>query len=167
MDDYLGYRKKNATSWNDVLVDPRELANFEEQRIKRREETFNKVLLQCSRKIEYELKRHSSTMCAFEIPEFVQGSPKYDKQECANWLMKRLRDKDYDVEFAYPCHLVISWTRQVNMVKKKHEEQYSKKTRQDILDREPIILTDDSAISRIALRAKLLQKKKEERDKRR
>ena len=160
-------RKNERKAWRDILVDPKELAQYEEQRLRKREEIFNKVLLQCSRMIEYETKRYSATMCAFQIPEFIQGSPKYDKTECAKWMMNRLQDMDYDVEFALPCHLAISWTRQINQAKKNHEQQTSKRTKNRMIDREPIIIDANSAISRIALRARLLQKKKEDRDRKR
>lgn len=166
MDGYMSGRKKDPKTWRDVLIDPKELALYEENRLKKREETFNKVLLQCSRKIQYELTRHSETMCSFEIPEFVQGSPKYDVMDCAEWLIRRLREKDYDVEFARPCHLVISWARQISMTKRKIEEEHSRNTRIRKVEQEPIVLDEDSGLSRIALRAKLLKKKKEAYDKR-
>lgn len=166
MDDYL-FSKRTAVSANDILVDPRQLAEFEERRIQKRDQIFSKVLLQCSRKIEYEHKWNKETMCAFEVPEFVQGAPRFDRKECCDWLLNRLRDKDYDVEYAHPYHLVISWARQIREAKRRHELKCSKRIKEGVKAREPIVLDDNSGMNRISLRAKLLQKRKEERDKRR
>lgn len=168
MDGYM-FGKRKTDDPDDILIGVSSLAEYQEERTRQREQTFKKILLQCSRKIQNEFHMKKQTMCAFEIPEFVPGSPKFDKKECLDWLTRRLEEKGYDVEFAEPCHLVISWSREINKIleERRRSGPVASTSNSDFFkkkDKGPTVMRE-TAMIRTAQRAEKLRQMKRDHDK--
>lgn len=154
MDAFIKPRKGEES-----LVDITKLAEVQDNRDRAKLKYFNKVLADCSMKIQYTHGFKNETDCVFEIPKFTLDFPLYDISELAQYLTLELRKKDYTVEFVKPNILCISWYRKLKAIQK--EKQIKMEIEKTEGKKPPFPVDPTSALSRAALRAKMIQKQKE------
>jgi hypothetical protein len=70
---------------------------------------FNIVLNKCIEKIIFTNKNTDKTFIIFEIPKLLIGYPNYDMKNCILFIIKKLSEKDYLIEFIEPFYLYIDW----------------------------------------------------------
>lgn len=70
---------------------------------------FNIVLNKCVEKIIFTNRNTNKTFIIFEIPKILIGYPNYDMKNCILFLINRLSDKGYLIEFIEPFYLYIDW----------------------------------------------------------
>ena len=73
-----------------------------------KKKTYRKILDRINQKIK---TTGSSTnrCCWYEIPEFILGLPIYKLDECAEYIMKKLKNNGFKVNLVNNNILIISW----------------------------------------------------------
>jgi hypothetical protein len=86
---------------------------------------FNKLLNRIHKRITTTGKTKSKDKHIwFIVPEYIFGEPIYDKSECIAYLVTKLEDNGFHVQYMHPNTLFISWIHWVpayvrNEIKKK------------------------------------------------
>jgi hypothetical protein len=70
---------------------------------------FNIVLNKIIQKIIYTNRHTDQTYIIYEIPQILIGYPQYDMKSCLLFIMNRLSNNGYIVEFVQPFYLYIDW----------------------------------------------------------
>ena len=72
-------------------------------------EIFALVLKKCIEKIVYTNRHTDKTFIIFEVPKIMIGFPMYDMRSCILFMMSRLAQHGYIIEFIDPFYLYIDW----------------------------------------------------------
>jgi hypothetical protein len=75
---------------------------------------FNIVLNKITQKIIYTNRHTDQTYIIFEIPKILIGYPQYDMKSCLLFIMNKLTNNGYIVEFMQPFYLYIDWGSSLN-----------------------------------------------------
>jgi hypothetical protein len=87
---------------------------------------FNKILKRIHDKIKHiSRQRNSHCFCAFVIPEFLLGTPRYDCGACTAHVIGKLKDNGFVVKYTNPNLLFISWD---HYIPPTIRNEYKKKT---------------------------------------
>lgn len=70
---------------------------------------FNIVLNKCIEKIIYTNKHTDKTYIIFEVPKLLIGYPNYDMKSCILFIIHKLNQNGYIIEFIEPFYLYIDW----------------------------------------------------------
>ncbi len=70
---------------------------------------YNIVLNKCIEKIIFTNKNTDKTFIIFEIPKILIGYPNYDMKNCILFIIKKLSERGYLIEFIEPFYLYIDW----------------------------------------------------------
>mgnify|MGYP000353457155 CR=1 FL=1 len=70
---------------------------------------FNIVLNKIVQKITYTNRHTNQTYIIFEIPQILIGYPQYDMKSCILFVINRLSENGYMVDFLEPFYLYIDW----------------------------------------------------------
>jgi hypothetical protein len=102
-----------------------QLHKNQQDKLKRRYEIYEKILVRCHNKIK-NTANHPDNMgfCFFEIPRYVYGTPLFDIKGCVVYMVNSLVKNGFDVRYTHPNLLFISWRHWVptyvrNEIKKK------------------------------------------------
>ena len=102
-----------------------QLHKNQQDKLKRRYEIYEKILVRCHNKIK-NTANHPDNMgfCFFEIPRYVYGTPLFDIKGCVVYMVNSLVKNGFDVRYTHPNLLFISWKHWVptyvrNEIKKK------------------------------------------------
>jgi len=107
---------------------------------------FKIVLNKIIQKIIYTNRHTEQTYIIFEIPQILIGYPQYDMKSCLLFIMNKLNENGYLVDFVDPFYLYIDWgstckTKQMNIksnISSKHKDKLQSQTRK-LLERFPEI----------------------------
>jgi hypothetical protein len=80
-------------------------------RDKLKSDIYSIVLNKCIEKVVYTNRHTDKSFVIFEVPKILIGYPSYDMQHCLLYLMEKLSEQDYIVEFMEPFYLYIDWGR--------------------------------------------------------
>jgi hypothetical protein len=80
-----------------------------EEREKRKNKLYEKVLDICYQRIINNNQKSDNYSCTYIVPNVVFGLPLYDVNECTKFIMNKLVEKGFDIKFAFPSTLHISW----------------------------------------------------------
>jgi hypothetical protein len=75
---------------------------------------FNIVLNKIIQKIIYTNRHTDQTYVIFEIPQILIGYPQYDMKSCLLFVMNKLSNNGYIVEFMQPFYVYIDWGSSIN-----------------------------------------------------
>jgi len=70
---------------------------------------FNIVLNKCIEKIVFTNRNTDKTFIIFEVPKILIGYPNYDMKNCILFIINKLSERGYLVEFVDPFYLYIDW----------------------------------------------------------
>jgi hypothetical protein len=70
---------------------------------------FTIVLNKCIEKIVYTNKHTDKTYIIFEVPKILIGFPNYDMKSCILFIISKLSQKGYMIDFIEPFYLYIDW----------------------------------------------------------
>lgn len=103
--------------------------------------TYNRILKRIHTKIKL-ISRQKNNMCfcAYVIPEFVLGLPRYDVAACTAHIIQKLKENGFLVKYTYPNLLFISWGHYIPSYQR---DQYRKQTGQTIDEHGNIISRND------------------------
>jgi len=104
------------------------------QRVKKKNRTkyYKKVLEKCINKIKLVAEK-AETQLVYTIPNIVIGIPLYDKEECANYLVKILKAQGFMVAYMKPNLLLISWDK----IPKSHYPKTKRKKKRKKRKKQP------------------------------
>jgi hypothetical protein len=80
-----------------------------EAREQRKTKIYEKILDLCYQRILNNNKKSDDYSCTYIVPNVVFGLPLYDVNECVTFIIKKLTEKEFDIVFAYPTTIHISW----------------------------------------------------------
>ena len=83
----------------------KEILERESKKNKIYETVYGKVI----NKIKYTNKFSDSCFCIFQCPNFVYGCPLYDINSCIMFIMQKLIDNYFEVNYTAPNLIFISW----------------------------------------------------------
>lgn len=125
---------------------------------------YKKVLEKCCNVINYNNDTLNNTCCVFEVPEMIFGLPKYNLSACIAFIMIKLREEKYIVEYYPPKHIYISWARPdiIKKVKKKIEQKKKEQIEEEKypVDKKTLEFASFSALGRLSSTAKKISNKK-------
>lgn len=100
----------------------REKKTREDNKIK----IYNRILKRAHDKIKYvSRQRNSLCFCAYVVPEFLLGVPKYDSGACIAYVIDKLVNNGLAVKYVHPNLLMISWN---HYIPPQTRQQYKKNT---------------------------------------
>lgn len=71
---------------------------------------FNKMLQRIHAKIKVTSRqRMSEKICWFVVPEIMLGIPSYDQGSCIGYVMGKLKEDGFRLQYFHPNTLMISW----------------------------------------------------------
>jgi hypothetical protein len=133
---------------NNITGIPSITSLHEEKTLKEssKNDIFKIVLNKIIQKIIYTNKHTEQTYIIFEIPKILIGYPQYDMKSCILFIMNKLNENGYMVDFVDPFYLYIDWgssskTKQMNInsnISSKHKDKLQSQTRK-LLERFPEI----------------------------
>jgi hypothetical protein len=80
-----------------------------EEREKKKKKIFENILEMCYQKILNTNKKSDDYNCTFVVPNVVFGLPLYNVGDCITFIMDRLVEKGFEIYFALPTTIHISW----------------------------------------------------------
>ena len=80
-----------------------------EERETKKNKLFENILELCYQKILNNNKKYNDYMCTFIVPNVVFGLPLYNLGDCVTFIMDRLIQKGFEIYFAPPTTIHISW----------------------------------------------------------
>ena len=80
-----------------------------EEREKRKIKIFEKILDMCYQRILTNNEKSDNFSCTYIVPNVVFGLPLYDVSECTKFIMDKLISKGFEIVYAYPTTIHISW----------------------------------------------------------
>ena len=90
------------------MINVHKLNNVRDKREINKLEIYKLVLEKCYHKINtFSDKGYS--YCFYIVPEYIFGIPRYDTLQCANFLIKILKDEGFIVSYTYPNLIFIVW----------------------------------------------------------
>ena len=80
-----------------------------EAREQRKIKIYEKILELCYQRILNSNQKSDEYSCTYIVPNVVFGLPLYDVNDCVRYIMNKLIEKEFDISFAYPTTIHISW----------------------------------------------------------
>ena len=105
------------------MINIDDVNKINEERDKRRLETYDKVLKKCHERIK--TVAHSpkgGTFCFYIVPSYVFGIPIYDVNTCIVYMVQHLIKNGFQVVYTHPNLLYISWFNRKNSIEYKKKE---------------------------------------------
>ena len=69
---------------------------------------FKKILNRIHNRINVTSRSKKDQHIFFTVPEYIFGEPLYDKGECIGYLVVKLEENGFKVEYIHPCTLFVS-----------------------------------------------------------
>jgi len=66
----------------------------------------------------YQRQRHADQFTFFVVPEFIVGTPRYDVAACIAFIIDKLKDNGFVVNYTHPNLLFISWAHYYDKAKR-------------------------------------------------
>ena len=93
-----------------------ELFKVDVETNKFREGIYTKILNRIHKRIKYVSKqKKNNKFCAYIIPEFILGYPRYDIYECTKFIMEKLDENGFKLKYTHPNMLWITWNHWIPM----------------------------------------------------
>lgn len=100
---------------NDELIKRRyfsisleDIDTYQKEKVKNWIKVYEKVLGDCYRRIRDHVL-HDQTFCFFSVPEYIPGFPIFNLTHCTCFIMRKLRQAKFSVQYFPPNILYISW----------------------------------------------------------
>ena len=85
---------------------------------------FNKILNRVHKRIQTTSRLKRDKHIWFTVPEYIFGEPNYDQASCISYIINKLTQNGFRVQYLHPHTLLVSWEQWVpqyvrNEIKKK------------------------------------------------
>ena len=104
------------------------------EREAKKELIYEEVLTKVVEKIKYTNKKSSDCFLIYSCPNYIYGVPRYDLQPCLAYIMKKLTDKFFRVNYYAPNILFISWQHLPPKSANTHSLAYIPTTQHSLLE---------------------------------
>tara|TARA_A100001015_G_scaffold309464_2_gene408999 strand:+ start:3158 stop:3733 length:576 start_codon:yes stop_codon:yes gene_type:complete len=99
---------------DDEVVDKLNLDDlFEKKReiAENKLQLYNKILNRIHERIKLTSRQNQGKeqFCWYLIPEMMIGVSRYDVEECTNYILRKLRENNFQIRYTHPNLLFISW----------------------------------------------------------
>ena len=86
---------------------------------------FQKILNRVHARIKLTSKhRHSQNHCWYVVPEVMIGIPKYDQAGCIAYLINKLKENNFQVQYYHPNTLFINWNHWIpSYIRNEYKKQ--------------------------------------------
>ena len=91
-------------------LDIRKLYRYQEKKEIFKKEVYDTILRKIHHRIETVAKR-SEVQCQFQIPQFVMGMPLYDPTLCSSYVIQRLKEEGFIVQYVHPNWIFVNWAK--------------------------------------------------------
>ncbi len=125
MDPFYKFNDKFDSEDNSLKLNMDELFQKKQTQDLNVLNNYNKILIRVHNKIKYVSKQLINDQCCWYIvPEVMLGIPKYDHRDCTIFVIEKLRENGFVVNYIHPNLLFISWKNWIptyvrNEIKKK------------------------------------------------
>tara|TARA_E500000178_G_scaffold247171_1_gene243816 strand:+ start:1237 stop:1842 length:606 start_codon:yes stop_codon:yes gene_type:complete len=125
MDPFYKFHDKFDSEDNSLKLNMDELFQKKQTQDLNVLNNYNKILIRIHNKIKYVSKQLINDQCCWYIvPEVMLGIPKYDHRDCTIFIIEKLRENGFVVNYIHPNLLFISWKNWIptyvrNEIKKK------------------------------------------------
>jgi len=92
-----------------LSININKLRNEVELREQKKHKIFDKILELCYNRILNSNQKNDDYSCTYIVPNVVFGLPLYDVNDCVTFIINKLIDKGFDVVYAFPTTIHISW----------------------------------------------------------
>lgn len=123
------YTKPNISE-----ISLKELTRAHIEKTNARKMIYDTIYKQCCEKIRYMNSQWHKTACYFIVPSIQIGMPIYKMETCIVYLMYKLKQKGFSIQFVYPNRLVISWKHALLKDLKENDKEWHKITDGKIYD---------------------------------
>lgn len=125
MNDSLYYFSEKSDEESSLKINMDQLFEKKQQQDLSTLNTYNKILKRVHNKILFTSKSLANNECCWYIlPEVMVGIPKYNHKDCTVYVIHKLRENGFVVQYIHPNLLFISWKSWIptyvrNEIKKK------------------------------------------------
>ena len=81
---------------------------YQKEKVKNWIKVYEKVLGDCYRRIRDHVL-HDQTFCFFSVPEYIPGFPIFNITHCTCFIMRKLRQAKFSIQYFPPNILYIYW----------------------------------------------------------
>ena len=92
-----------------LSININKLRNDVELREQKKIKIFDKILELCYQRILNSNQKNVDCTCSYIVPTVVFGLPLYNVNDCVKFIINKLIDKGFNIVFAYPTTIHISW----------------------------------------------------------
>jgi len=117
--NFISSNDEEATKMN---ID--ELYSKKQERNLNTVKNYNRILNRIHTKIKYVANNTSDNHCWYIIPEILIGIPRYNSLDCTCYILNKLKENGFVINYTFPNLLFICWNHWVptyvrNEIKKK------------------------------------------------
>lgn len=91
------------------MIDINEIRKLDVKRQEMKKELYKKIYEQFERKIRQQVELGRDKFILLQVPPYVLGFPKFDREVAARYLSRQLTRGGFDVQFAGDITLFVSW----------------------------------------------------------
>lgn len=92
-----------------LSINIKKLRSEVEAREQRKIKIYEYILELCYKRILNSNEKNNECSCTYIVPNVVFGLPLYDVNECVTFIINKLTEKEFDIAFAHPTTIHISW----------------------------------------------------------
>ena len=122
----MQYMYNTKNKGGDISISELTKTHIEKKNIKKM--VYDNIYKQCCEKIRYMNSQWHKTCCSFIVPSIQMGMPIYKMETCIIYLMYKLKQKGFYLEFLYPNKLNISWKHALIKELKSNDNEWHKIT---------------------------------------
>lgn len=118
------------------------LNNVRDQKTINKYQIYKKVLKKCHHRIKTYANKGNSN-CFYIIPEYIYGIPRYDTLNCASYIVDKLKNNNFLVNYTYPNLIYINWGHIPSEIKQSKEFSLKKKKKELYIEKKNYRLIED------------------------
>ena len=91
------------------IINLDELYKIKQDKLKKKADIYNSVLKKVHQRIKNVAINSYECFCFFAVEDFIFGIPNYNKNECIQYIFKKLIQNGFKVLYTHPNLFYISW----------------------------------------------------------
>jgi hypothetical protein len=108
-----------------LTININKLRNEVELREQKKIKIFDKILDLCYQRILNSNQKNDDYSCTYIVPNVVFGLPLYNVNDCVSFVINKLIEKGFNVVFAFPTTIHISWKPNDSNTKYNSQSRYN------------------------------------------
>lgn len=91
------------------MIDINEIRKFDVRRQEMKKELYTKIYEQFERKIRQQVELGRDKYVLLQVPVYVLGFPKFDREAAARYLSRQLKRGGFEVQMVGEINIFVSW----------------------------------------------------------